>query len=186
MVKTVGEKPRLKAQYKEKAMPEMMAAFGYKNKLAVPKIEKVVLNMGLGKAVIDSKIFSEAEKNLSLVSGQKPAVTRAKAAIAGFKLRQGMPIGQKVTLRGARMYEFLDKLVAVVLPRVRDFRGLSPKADGHGSYSIGLRDIAVFPELAEKEGIEGGVEVTIKTTAKGDTEAIKLLGLLGFPFKSNE
>ena len=176
---------RLKELYKEVVVPEMMKRFGYKNPLQVPRIEKVVINMGLGAAVQNIKIIDNAIEELSVITGQRPVVTRAKRSVAAFKLRAGMPIGCMVTLRRERMYEFLDRLFNVALPRVRDFRGLNPKGfDGRGNYTIGIREQIIFPEINydKVERIQG-MNITIVTNAKTDEEAREMLKLLGMPFR---
>jgi len=162
-----------------------MEKFAYRNAMQVPKIEKVVLNMGVGEAIQNPKSLDGAVEDLTAISGQKPVITRAKASIAGFKLREGMAIGCKVTLRGDRMYDFLDKLINVALPRVRDFRGVSPKAfDGRGNYTLGIREQLIFPEIDyNKIDKIRGLEVVIVTTAKTDEEARELLRLMGMPFR---
>jgi large subunit ribosomal protein L5 len=176
---------RLKEKYTNEIIPALMKKFGYKNHMQVPKIEKVVINMGVGDAVQNSKLLDAAVNELTLISGQKPVITRAKKSIAGFKLREGMPIGTKVTLRGERMYFFLDKLFNVALPRVRDFRGVSPKGfDGRGNYTLGLKEQLIFPEIEyDKVDKVRGMDVVIVTTAKTDEEARELLTELGMPFR---
>ncbi|MBX6394793.1 MAG: 50S ribosomal protein L5 [Alicyclobacillaceae bacterium] len=178
---------RLLERYKRDVVPALMKKFGYKNIMQVPKVEKVVLNIGLGEAVQNPKALDAAVGDLTLISGQKPVVTRARRSIASFKLRAGMPIGVKVTLRGERMYYFLDKLFNVALPRVRDFRGVSPRAfDGRGNYSLGLREQLIFPEIDyDKIDKVRGLEVVIVTTAKTDEEARELLAQLGMPFRAS-
>ena len=176
---------RLKKFYKENVVPLMIKKFGYKNPLGVPKVEKVCLNMGVGDAKKDSKSLDAAKKSLALISGQQPIVTKAKKSIAGFSLREGMSIGCKATLRGERMYEFLDRLFNLAIPRIRDFQGVSPnQLDGRGNLTLGLQEQLVFPELEYKE-VEKvqGLSVTIVTTAKKDEEARQLLAYLGMPFK---
>jgi len=176
---------RLKELYKEVVIPEMTKKFGYKNPLQVPRIEKVVINMGLGAAVQNIKIIDNAVEELSAITGQRPVVTRAKRSVAAFKLRAGMPIGCMVTLRRERMYEFLDRLFNVALPRVRDFRGLNPKGfDGRGNYTLGIREQIIFPEINydKVERIQG-MNITIVTNAKTDEEAREMLKLLGMPFR---
>ncbi|MHB1419587.1 MAG: 50S ribosomal protein L5 [Bacillota bacterium] len=176
---------RLKNKYIEEIKPVMMERFGYKNVMQIPKLEKVVVNMGVGEATQNPKSLDGAVADLTLISGQKPVITRAKKSIAAFKLRQGTPIGCKVTLRGERMYEFVDKLVNVALPRVRDFRGVSPKAfDGRGNYTLGLKEQLIFPEI-EYDKIDKlrGMDVIFVTTSKGDEEARELLKLMGMPFR---
>lgn len=176
---------RLKELYLKEVTPSMMKKFNYKSPMQVPKIEKVVINMGVGEAVQNAKVLDSAVEDLTLISGQKPIITRAKKSIAGFKLREGMPLGVKVTLRGVRMYHFLDKLINVALPRVRDFRGVSPKAfDGRGNYSLGLKEQLIFPEISyDKVDKIRGMDVVIVTTANTDEEARELLALMGMPFR---
>ena len=176
--------PRLKADYDERIVPAMIEKFGYKNRLQVPRIDKIVLNMGVGEATQDKKKVDTAASEMELIAGQKPVVTKAKKSIAQFKLREGMPIGVKVTLRRERMYEFLDRLVTVALPRVRDFRGLNPRSfDGRGNYAMGLKEQIVFPEI-NYDRIEKvrGMDVIVTTTANSDDEARELLRLFNFPF----
>jgi large subunit ribosomal protein L5 len=179
------EPPRLKVRYAKEVVPALMTHFKYTNIMAVPKVEKIVVNMGLGEAVANAKILDTAVDELGRITGQRPVVTRAKKSIANFKLRQDMPIGAAVTLRGAIMYEFLDRLTSVVLPRVRDFRGVSTKSfDGRGNYTLGLRDQLIFPEIPyEKVDKIRGMNVTIVTTARTDDEARELLKQLGLPFR---
>ena len=167
---------------------ELMKKFNYTTVMQVPRIEKVVINMGLGEATQNPKVIDAAVGDLTLISGQKPVVTRAKKSIAQFRVRQGMPIGAKVTLRGERMYHFLDKLMNVALPRVRDFRGVSPRAfDGRGNYTLGLREQLIFPEIDyDKVDKVRGLEVVVVTTAKTDEEARALLTLMGMPFRQSE
>ncbi|CAM3749539.1 50S ribosomal protein L5 [Polynucleobacter antarcticus] len=177
---------RLQEHYKEKVMGDLMTKFGYKSVMQVPRITKITLNMGLGDAVNDKKIIENAVGDLTKVAGQKPVVTKAKKAIAGFKIRQGYPIGAMVTLRGQRMYEFLDRFVTVALPRVRDFRGISGKAfDGRGNYNIGVKEQIIFPEI-EYDKIDAlrGLNISITTTAKTDEEAKALLAAFKFPFRN--
>ena len=175
---------RLKEKYLSEVAKAMMDKFGYKNIMEIPKVEKVIINMGVGEAVANPKVLDAAIGDLTLISGQKPVITRAKKSIAAFKLRQGMPIGTKVTLRGERMYNFMDKFVNVALPRVRDFRGVSAKAfDGRGNYSMGLREQLIFPEIEyDKVDKVRGMNIIIVTTAKTDEEARELLTLYGMPF----
>ncbi|MGE5544217.1 MAG: 50S ribosomal protein L5 [Bacillota bacterium] len=176
---------RLKEQYLGEIVPKLMEKFAYRNTMQVPKIDKVIINMGVGEAIQNPKSLDGAVSDLRTISGQKPVITKAKASIAGFKLREGMSIGCKVTLRGERMYDFLDKLINVALPRVRDFRGVSPKAfDGRGNYSLGIKEQLIFPEI-EYDKIDKirGLEVVIVTTAKTDEEARELLKLMGMPFR---
>lgn len=175
---------RLKDKYTNEVIPALMAKYSYKNIMQVPKIEKVVINMGLGEARENPKAIEAASNDLSLITGQKPLVTRAKKSIANFKIRSGMPIGIKVTLRGERMYEFIDKLFNVALPRVRDFRGLPSKSfDGRGNYSFGVREQLIFPEIEyDKVDKVRGMDIIFVTTAKNDEEAKTLLELMGLPF----
>jgi large subunit ribosomal protein L5 len=179
---------RLRNFYKNEAVPVLMKQFGYKNVMAVPRMVKINVNMGLGEAIANAKILDTAAEELAAITGQRPVVTKAKKSIAAFKLRQGMPIGVTVTLRGDRMYEFLDRLVNAALPRVRDFRGVSARAfDGRGNYTLGLRDQLIFPEVDYgKVDKARGMNVTIVTTAKSDDEAHALLTLLGMPFAKKE
>jgi large subunit ribosomal protein L5 len=178
---------RLKDKYQKEVMPALKKEFGYANTMAIPKIRKVVINMGVGEATSNSKIVDTAADELSKISGQKAAVRRAKKSIAAFKVREGMPIGAMVTLRGERMYEFLDRLMSIALPRVRDFKGISPKGfDGRGNYTLGLRDQIIFPEIDYmKVDKARGMNVSLVTSAKTDEEARKLLQLIGLPFRSN-
>jgi large subunit ribosomal protein L5 len=176
---------RLREQYRTEAVPALIKHFKYANIMAVPRLEKTVVNMGLGEAIQNSKILDAALIELGRITGQRPIITRAKKSIANFKLRENMPIGAAVTLRGARMFEFLDRLVSIVLPRVRDFRGVPTRSfDGRGNYTLGLRDQLIFPEIdyAKVDKIKG-MNVTIVTTAKTDEEARELLRLLGMPFR---
>lgn len=177
---------RLKEKYLSEVTKGMMDKFAYKNVMEIPKVEKIIINMGVGEAVANPKVLDAAISDLTMISGQKPVVTRAKKSIAAFKLRQGMPIGTKVTLRGERMYHFLDKLVNVALPRVRDFRGVSPKAfDGRGNYALGMKEQLIFPEISyDKIDKIRGMDIVIVTTAKTDEEARELLKLLGMPFSA--
>ena len=179
------EPSRLRVRYSKEVIPALMKHFNYKNLMAVPKLEKIVINMGLGEAIANAKILDVATDELGRIAGQRPVVTRAKKSIANFKLRQDMPIGAAVTLRGERMFEFLDRLVSVVLPRVRDFRGVSTKSfDGRGNYTLGLRDQLIFPEIPyEKVDKIRGMNVTVVTTARTDDEARELLKQLGMPFR---
>ena len=176
---------RLKEKYLNEVTPAMVEKFGYSSVMQTPKVEKIVINMGVGDAVSNSKNLDKAVEELALISGQKPLVTKAKKSIAGFRLREGMPIGAKVTLRGERMYEFLDKLVTVSLPRVRDFHGVSKKAfDGRGNYTLGIKEQLIFPEidydLVDKVR---GMDIVIVTTANTDEESRELLAQLGMPFQ---
>ncbi|MBQ8682319.1 MAG: 50S ribosomal protein L5 [Selenomonadales bacterium] len=175
---------RLQEKYLNETTKQLVEQFGYKNVMEIPKIEKVVLNMGVGEAVGNPKVLDAAVNDMTLITGQKPVITKAKKSLAAFKLREGMPIGCKVTLRGNRMYEFLDKFMNVALPRVRDFRGVSPKSfDGRGNYAMGLKEQLIFPEI-EYDKIDKlrGMDIIIVTTAKTDEEARALLKLLGMPF----
>jgi large subunit ribosomal protein L5 len=176
--------PRLREQYRAQVRPALKEEFGYKNDMQIPKLEKIVLNMGVGEAVSDSKKIRAAEADLMAIAGQKPVVTKAKTSIAGFKLREGMPIGVKVTLRRDRMYEFLDRLITIAMPRVRDFRGVSAKSfDGRGNYALGLKEHIVFPEINfDKIEQVWGMDVVIVTTAKTDAEAKALLRHFNMPF----
>jgi large subunit ribosomal protein L5 len=178
---------RLKEKYLKEVVPSLRREFGYTNAMAVPKIEKVVINMGLGEATANAKIVDTGVDELARISGQKPVVRRAKKSIASFKLRQGMPIGTMVTLRGDRMWEFLDRLVSIALPRVRDFKGVSPRGfDGRGNFTLGLRDQLLFPEIDYmKVDKARGMNVCVVTTAKTDAEARKLLQFVGMPFRQN-
>ena len=180
-----GYMPRLKKHYEEVVRPKLIEEFGYKNPMQVPTIEKIVLNMGVGESTADSKKASVAADDLALIAGQKAVVTRARKAISQFKVRENMPIGAKVTLRKTRMYEFLDRLVNIALPRVRDFRGLNPKSfDGRGNYAPGIREHLVFPEINyDKAEQVWGMDVIIATTAKTDDEARALLRHFNFPFR---
>ena len=176
---------RLIEHYRKQIVPALMKEFGYKNINQVPSLKKVTINMGLGDAVQDVKIIDKATEELSLITGQKPVVTKARKSIASFKLREGMPIGCAVTLRGARMYEFLDRLINAVLPRLRDFRGISPNGfDGRGNYTLGLKDQGVFPEIPfDKIDKARGMNITVVTTAESDEEGKSLLAAFGMPFR---
>ena len=176
---------RLHVRYGKEVVPALVKHFSYTNLMAVPKLEKIVINMGLGEAVANAKIMDVAMAELGQIAGQRPVITQAKKSIANFKLRQNMPIGAAVTLRGERMYEFFDRLTSVVLPRVRDFRGVSARSfDGRGNYTLGLRDQLIFPEISyEKVDKVRGMNVTIVTTARTDDEARELLKQLGMPFR---
>lgn len=178
-------KARFKERYRDEVVPLLLEQFGYENVNMVPRLEKIVVNMGVGSAVQDSKQLDAAALDLSIITGQKPMITRAKKSIAGFKLRQGMPIGVKVTLRGDRMWEFFDRLLSTAIPRVRDFRGLSATAfDGRGNYSMGVTEQLIFPEVDyDKVDRTRGMDITFVTSAKTDEEAKALLGAFGFPFK---
>src|SRR5215216_1361414 len=178
---------RLKDKYAKEVVPALSKEFGYKNVMAIPKIQKVVINMGLGEGTSNAKIADTGADELGKITGQKAVIRRATKSIAQFKLREGMPVGAMVTLRGERMYEFLDRLITVALPRVRDFRGVSPKGfDGRGNFTVGLRDQLLFPEIDYmKVDKARGMNVSVVTTAKTDEEARKLLQLMGMPFRTN-
>lgn len=178
---------RLKDKYKNEVISGLKSRFGYKNVMEVPRLEKVIINMGVGEATQEAKAIDAAVNDLTTISGQKPVVTRAKKSIAAFKVRAGMPVGCKVTLRGERMYEFLDKLFNIALPRIRDFRGVSNKSfDGRGNYSLGLREQLIFPEINfDKVDKVRGMDVVIVTSAKTDEEALELLKLMGMPFQAS-
>jgi large subunit ribosomal protein L5 len=178
--------PRLKEKYTKEIIPAMMKEFAYGNIMEVPKVEKVVLNVGLGEAIQNIKLLDAAQKELAMITGQKAVGTKAKKSIATFKLRQGMPIGCKVTLRGVRMYEFLDRLISIALPRIRDFRGVSGKSfDGRGNYALGLKEQFIFPEIDyDKVEMVHGLDVIVCTSAKSDKESKALLRHLGIPFRN--
>lgn len=175
---------RLKEKFKNEAVPALMEKFQYKNVMQVPKLEKIVINMGVGKAKEDSKALDNAMRDLAIITGQRPVATKARKSVSNFKIRQGMSIGCKVTLRGSKMYEFADKLFNIALPRVRDFRGVSANAfDGRGNYSLGVKEQLIFPEIEyDKIGDIQGMDIIIVTSAKTDEEAKELLSLLGMPF----
>ena len=177
--------PRLKEKYRKEIVPALQQQFGYKNVMQVPKVVKVTLNMGVGEAARDAKIIEEASNQLALISGQKPQVRRARKSVANFKVREGMPVGLRVTLRGDRMYEMLDRLMSIALPRIRDFRGVSPDSfDGRGNYNLGIREQIIFPEIDyDKIDRIRGLDICITTTAKTDEEARSLLRHLGMPFR---
>lgn len=177
---------RLQAVYRDKISPELVAKFGYKSVMQVPRISKITLNMGVSEAVSDKKVMDHAVSDLTKIAGQKPVVTKSKKAIAGFKIRDGVPIGCMVTLRGVQMYEFLDRFVTIALPRVRDFRGISGRAfDGRGNYNIGVKEQIIFPEVDyDKIDVLRGLNISITTTAKTDDEAKALLAAFKFPFKN--
>jgi large subunit ribosomal protein L5 len=181
----VRQTPRLKERYDKEVTAALAKEFGYKNVMAIPKIKKVVVNMGLGEATQNAKIADTGADEIARITGQKPVITRSKKSIAQFKLRKGMPIGAMVTLRGERMWEFLDRLVSVALPRVRDFRGVSPKGfDGRGNFTLGLKDQLLFPEIDYmKVDKARGMNISVVTSAKTDEESRKLLQLLGMPFR---
>jgi large subunit ribosomal protein L5 len=177
---------RLQAHYRERVVPDLMKRFGYKSLLEVPRIQKITLNMGVGEAVADKKVMESAVGDMEKIAGQKPVVTKARKSIATFKIRAGYPIGCMVTLRGARMYEFLDRLVSIAIPRIRDFRGMSGRAfDGRGNYNLGVKEQIIFPEI-EYDKIDAlrGMNITITTTAKSDEEARALLAAFKFPFRN--
>jgi large subunit ribosomal protein L5 len=178
--------PRLRETYRNQIVPALMKEFGYKNPMQVPRVERVVLNVGMGEAIQNVKLLESAVTELGIITGQRPVVTKAKKAIAGFKLRQGMPIGAKVTLRNDRMYEFLDRLVSLALPRIRDFRGVSPKAfDGRGNYTLGLKEQLIFPEIQyDSVASIHGMDITIVTTASTNDEGKALLRHMGMPFRA--
>ena len=179
---------RMQEKYRNDVVPALMQEFSYGNVMQVPKVQKIVVNIGMGEAVANPKALDAAVGDLTLITGQKPVVTRAKKSIAAFKLREGMPIGAMVTLRGPRMYEFLDRLTSVALPRIRDFRGVSPNAfDGRGNYTLGLKEQLAFPEIDyDKIDKTRGLEMSIVTTARTDEEGRRLLALLGMPFARTE
>ncbi len=176
---------KLHDYYKDKVVKQMMSNFNYHSVMQVPRIEKITLNMGIGEAVADKKLLDNASVDLTAISGQKPIITKARKSVAGFKIRQGNPIGCKVTLRGNRMWEFLERLIAIAIPRIRDFRGLSTKSfDGHGNYSMGVREQIIFPEIDyDKLDRVRGMDISITTTAKSDDEGHALLSAFNFPFR---
>ncbi len=177
----------LRNRYEKKTHPALMTDFNYKNKHQVPKLQKIVLNVGMGEATTNSKLLDAAVRELTIIAGQKPVITKARKSIAGFKLREGVPIGCMVTLRGNRMYEFMDRLMHAALPRIRDFRGISAKSfDGHGNYSMGVKEQLIFPEVKYDDVVSiHGMDITIVTSAKTDEEGRALLKHLGFPFRQN-
>jgi large subunit ribosomal protein L5 len=179
---------RLKEKYREEIVPELMKEFGYSNVMEAPKLQKIVVNVGLGEAISNAKALESTVSDLTAITGQRPVVTRAKKSIAAFKLRAGMPVGATVTLRGPRMYEFFDRLVAITLPRIRDFRGVSPNSfDGRGNYTLGLQEQIAFPEIDyDKIDKSRGLELSLVTSAKTDEEGRRLLSLLGMPFARTE
>jgi len=181
-------KPRMQKLYEERYVKAMTEKFGYTNSMQVPRLDKIVLNMGVGDATQDKKRVDQAAKEMEAIAGQKPVITKAKASIAQFKLREGMPIGCKVTLRRERMYEFLDRFITIALPRVRDFRGLNPKSfDGRGNYACGIKEQLIFPEISyDQVDVTRGMDVIVATTARTDDEARELLRLFGFPFPIEE
>jgi len=179
--------PRLKEKYRTEIVPAMREQFGYKNVMQVPRVTKVTLNMGIGEGTRDAKVVEEASNQLARITGQKPQIRRARKSVANFKLRAGMPVGLRVTLRGDRMYEMLDRLVSIALPRIRDFQGISPKGfDGHGNYNLGLKEQIIFPEI-EYDKIDKirGMDIAITTTAKTDEEGRALLKMMGMPFRES-
>jgi len=180
--------PRMRAKYDEQIVKAMTEKFGYANPMQVPKIAKITLNMGVGEASQDKKKVQTAAEEMELIAGQKPVITRARKSIAQFKLREGMPIGCKVTLRRERMYEFLDRLITIAMPRIRDFRGLNPKSfDGRGNYAMGLKEQIIFPEISyDKIEKVRGMDIIVTTTAQTDEEARELLRLFGFPFPAEQ
>jgi large subunit ribosomal protein L5 len=183
---TAPRVPRLQAIYREKIAPELTKQFGYKSPMQVPRISKITLNMGVSEAVSDKKVMDHAVSDLTKIAGQRPVVTKSKKSIAGFKIRDGVPIGCMVTLRGVQMYEFLDRFVTIALPRVRDFRGISGRAfDGRGNYNVGVKEQIIFPEVDyDKIDVLRGLNISITTTAKNDEEAKALLAAFKFPFKN--
>jgi large subunit ribosomal protein L5 len=190
MVKTMMEKrdiPNVKRLYREKVVEELREKFGYGNIMEIPRLEKIVVNMGVGEAITEAKVLEAAAKDLGIITGQRPVVTRSRKAIAGFKLRAGLPVGCRVTLRGNRMYEFFDRLVNTAIPRIRDFRGLSSKSfDGRGNYTFGVKEHTIFPEIDYDKILKVvGMDITIVTTAKTDEEARELIMLLGMPLRKN-
>lgn len=184
--KQQGPPPRLQERYKGEIVPALMERFGYQNNHQVPKLEKICVNMGIGEAIQNIKFLEAAQKELETIVGQRPVVRRAKKAISNFKLRAGMPIGSMVTLRGARMYEFLDRLISVAIPRIRDFRGLNPRSfDGRGNYTFGVKEQIIFPEVKyDKVEKIRGMDITMTTNARSDEEGFELLKALGMPFRA--
>lgn len=182
---TRGPQPRLKLRYNEEIVPALMKEFGYKNVMQVPRVQKISVNIGLGEALQNSKAIENASHDLTIITGQRPVVTKARKSIATYKLREGMPIGVKVTLRGRRMWDFLDRVISIALPGQRDFRGVSPDAfDGRGNYSLGLREQLIFPEIEyDKIDKVRGMEITIVTSAQSDEEGRRLLALMDMPFQ---
>jgi large subunit ribosomal protein L5 len=182
-----GYVPRLKVTYEEEVVPELMERFSYKNRFQVPRLQKVIVNMGVGEGTTNPKVVVSAAGDLSVIAGQRPVIIKAKRSVAGFRLRAGMTVGCKVTIRGDRMYEFIDRLLSIALPRVRDFRGLSRKSfDGHGNYSLGLEEQLIFPEIDyDKIDKVRGMDITVVTSAQIDEEGEALLEAMGFPFKAD-
>jgi large subunit ribosomal protein L5 len=183
-----GYRPRLKERFDKEVLDRLKEQFSYSSPMKVPRVQKITLNMGVGDAKVNARVLDKAIEELTLIAGQRAQMTRAKKSIAGFKIREGMPIGAKVTLRGARMWEFLDRLVSIALPRIRDFRGLSPASfDGRGNYSLGVREQIIFPEI-DYDDVETirGLDVTITTSADSDEEALALLRELGLPFQAEQ
>jgi large subunit ribosomal protein L5 len=183
-----GYTPRLKVRYREELLPRLQQELGLANPMEVPRFDKVVVNMGVGDSLKDARLLDAAVEDLTIITGQKPVITKARKSIAGFKLREGMPIGVKVTLRGDRMWEFLDRLVSIALPRIRDFRGLNPSSfDGRGNYSLGVREQIIFPEI-NYDDIQQvrGLDIAITTTAETDEQALALLRALGLPFAGQD
>ncbi len=178
---------RLRERYKEEVAPALRERFGYENPMRIPRLEKIVVNMGVGEAAQNSRAMDGAMEDLARITGQKPQLRRARKSIAGFKIREGMPVGARVTLRGERMWEFLDRLISIALPRVRDFRGINPRAfDGRGNYALGLREQLIFPEISyDQIDATRGMDVSVVTSAETDDEAQELLRLLGMPFRSS-
>ncbi|RME78826.1 MAG: 50S ribosomal protein L5 [Planctomycetota bacterium] len=178
---------RLEKKYKEEILPQLMKEFGYKNKLQAPKMDKIVVNMGVGRALENHRRLEAATHDLALITGQKPVITKAKRSVSGFKLREGNPIGCKVTLRGKYMYHFMDKLISIAIPRIRDFRGLSTRSfDGRGNYTFGVSEQIIFPEInIDKVEFIQGMDITLVTTASSDKEAFQLLSLFGMPFRKD-
>ncbi len=181
----MSEKPRLKNRYREEVVPRLMRELGFGNRMQVPRLEKIVVNMGVGDSLKDGRMLETAVDDLAIITGQKPVITRARKSIAGFKVREGQAIGAKVTLRGDRMWEFVDRLLSIAIPRIRDFRGLPQSAfDGHGNYTLGLTEQLIFPEIDyDKVAKVRGMDITVVTTAETDEEGRALLAGLGFPFE---
>ena len=188
MLDTENYIPRLRADYDSRIKAAMKEEFGYKNSMMVPRLDKIVLNIGCGaEAVKDSKKAKSAQADLSIIAGQNAVITKAKKSIAGFRVREGMPLGAKATLRGARMYEFLDRLITIAMPRIRDFRGVSSKLDGLGNYTLGIIDHSIFPEInVERQRTNTGLDISIVTTAQNDEHGKELLKLLGMPFRKQQ